>query len=119
MRLDIVRDLFLGPAEDMTSTAPILDPQNPGKLKGGTAFERCGQRAIKESGRCYSLSMTHQRQRALVGPTSSGKFYDKVEEADDGYALNLEIRRKVIEVSLIKNINLTLTHIVRLMLVWQ
>ena len=118
VRLDIVRDLFLGPAKDMTSTAPFPDPKNPGKLKGGTAFERCGQHAVKESGRCYSLSMMHQCQRALVGPTSSGKFYDNVKE-DGKYALNLEIRRRVIEVCLLKIFNLTLTFIVRLMLVWQ
>jgi hypothetical protein len=95
--LDIVRDLFLGPASDMTSKAPVPDPDNPGKLCGGTAFERCGQHAVKESGRCYSLTMTHQRQRALVGPTSSGKFYDNLEDSDE-YSLNLKIRGKVTEV---------------------
>lgn len=94
--LDIARDLFLGPAKDLTSKAPISDPNNPGKLIGGTAFERCGQRAVKESGRCYSLTITHQRQRALVGPTSSGKFYNNLK--DDEYSFNLEIRRKVTEV---------------------
>lgn len=98
VRLDIVRDLFLGEASDITSEAPFPDPNNPGKLKGGTAFERCGQRAVKESGRCYSLTMTHQRQRALVGPTSSGKFYNNLEEGDE-YSLNLKIRGKVTEVS--------------------
>jgi len=41
--------------------------------------------------------MTHQRQRALVGPTSSGKFYDDLENAEE-YSFNLEIRRKVTEV---------------------
>jgi hypothetical protein len=81
----------------MTSKAPIPDHNNPGKLIGGTAFERCGQRAVKESGRCYSLSMTHQRQRALVGPTSSGKFYDDLEDNEE-YSFNLEIRQKVTEV---------------------
>lgn len=81
----------------MTSKAPVPHPINPGKLIGGTAFERCGQRAVKESGRCYSLTMTHQHQRALVGPTSSGKFYDNLEDGDE-YSLNLEIRGKVTEV---------------------
>lgn len=95
VRLDYVRDLFLGPANDMTSKLPVPDPENPGKLLGGTAFERCGQRAVKESGRCYSLTMTHQRQRALVGPTSSVKVYD---EDSEEYSLNLEIRGKVTEV---------------------
>jgi hypothetical protein len=96
LSLGSVRDSFLGSANDMTSNAPVPDP-NTGKLIGGTAFERCGQRAVKESGRCYSLSMTHQRQRALVGPTSSGKFYEDLEETDE-YMFNLEIRGKVTEV---------------------
>lgn len=95
--LDIVRDQFLGPAGDMTSSPPVPDPDNPGKLRGGTAFERCGQHAVKESGRCYSLTMTHQRQRALVGPTASGKFFDNLEDTDE-YSLNLEIRGKVTKV---------------------
>ena len=98
MELEIVRDSFLGPPKELTSNAPVPDPDNPGKLKGGTAFERCGQRAVKESGRCYSLTMTHQRQRALVGPTSSGKFYGNSEETDEDYSLNLEIRGKITEV---------------------
>ena len=98
MELDHVRDLFLGPSEDLTSYAPIPDPMKPGKLIGGTAFERCGQRAVKDSGRCYSLTTTHQRQRALVGPTSSGKFYNNSEEADDDHSLNLVMRGKVTEV---------------------
>ena len=98
LELNVVRDLFLGPAEDMTSNAPISDPSNPRKLIGGTAFERCGQRAVKNTGRCYSLALTHQRQKALVGPTSSGKFYDKDEDADDEYSLNLEIRTRIVEV---------------------
>ena len=94
--LDTARDLFLGPASDMTSKAPIPDPNNPKKLLGGTAFERCHQRPVKDEGRCYSLTMTHQRQRALVGPTSSGKFYDNTDDSD--YSLNLEIRGRVLEV---------------------
>ena len=98
VHLGIVRDLFLGPAKDLTSKAPVPDPLNPGKLIGGTAFERCGQRAVKDSGPCYSLTMTHQCQRALVGPTSSGKFYNDAEDSDDEYSLNLEIRGKVTEV---------------------
>ena len=91
--------MFLGPAKDLTSNAPIPNPSNPRKLIGGTAFERCGQQAVKESGRCYSLTMTHQRPRALVGPTSSGKVYDNSEDPDDDYTLNLKIRGKVTEVS--------------------
>jgi hypothetical protein len=57
--LDVVRDLFLGPAEEMSSSAPVPDPDNPGKFIGGTAFERCGQQSIKGSGCCYSLTVTH------------------------------------------------------------
>jgi hypothetical protein len=97
-KLESVRDLFLGPAKDLTSNAPIPDPARPGKLIGGTAFERCGQRAVKDSGRCYSLTMTHQRQRALVGPTSFGKVYNNTKEADEETYLNLEIRERVTEV---------------------
>ena len=43
--------------------------------------------------------MTHQRPRALVGPTSSRKVYDNSEDPDDDYTLNLKIRGKVTEVS--------------------
>jgi hypothetical protein len=93
--LDVVRDLFLGPAEEISSSSPIADPNNPGHLIGGTAFERCGQIPVKGSGRCYSLTMTHQRQRALVGPTAALKLYD---EDDDAGSLNLEIRGKVTKV---------------------
>ena len=65
-------------------------------LIGGTAFERCGQRPVKGSGRCYSLSMTHQRQRALVGPTALGKYYE-LDDSDE-YNMNLEIRGEVTKV---------------------
>lgn len=96
--LDEVRDLFLGPAEEMTSEKPKADPNNPGYLVGGTAFERCGQQPVKDSGRCYSLSMTHQRQRALVGPTSGGKYFE-LDDDDSNHSLNLQIRQKVTGVS--------------------
>lgn len=88
--LEEVRELFLGPAEEMTSTAP--EPDHLGCLKGGTAFERCGQQPIKRGARCYSLTVTHQRARALVGPAGGGKFYGDLED------LNLEIRGKVTKV---------------------
>ena len=94
--LDAARDHFLGPVSDLTSKAPIPDPDNSKRLLGGTAFERCGQRPVKDGGQCYSLMMTHQRQRALVGPTSSGKFYDNLDNSN--YSFNLEIRGKVLEV---------------------
>jgi hypothetical protein len=93
-----MRDLFLGPSEDMTSEKPREDPDDPGRLVGGTAFERCGQTPVKDSGRCYSLSMTHQRQRALVGPTSGGKYFAYLDD-DDDHSINLEIRNKVTKVS--------------------
>lgn len=94
---DAVRDSLLGPAEDMTSSKPVPDLDNTGRLKGGTAFERCGQRPVKDSGRCYSLTMTHQRSRALVGPTGPGKFYEDLEDTDE-YSINLEMRKKVTKV---------------------
>jgi hypothetical protein len=97
MQSDIVRDLLLGPPEEMSSSSPVVDPSKPGCLVGGTTFERCGQIPVKGSGRCYSLTMTHQRQRALVGPTAAVKQYDNNDE--DG-SLNLEIRRKVTKVRL-------------------
>ena len=93
------RDIFLGPSEKMTPAAPVDDPSNPGHLTGGTAFERCGQRPVKESGRCYSLAMTHQRQRAVVGLTAAGKQYEGV-EGDADRSLNLEIREKITKVNL-------------------
>ena len=99
-QLDVVRDLFLGPPEEMTSTEPKPDPNNPGKLIGGTTFERCGQNPVKGSGRCYSLTMTHQRQRALVGPTAAIKRYEHIED-DDSESLNLEIRGKITRVNTI------------------
>jgi hypothetical protein len=95
--LDEGRDLFLGPPEEMSSSAPIVNPDEPGHLIGGTAFERCGQIPVKESGRCYSLSMSHQRPRAVVGPTAGGKRYEIIDD-DDRSSLNLEIRGKVTKV---------------------
>jgi len=97
-QLDVVRDLFLGPPEEMSSTEPRQDPDNPDCLIGGTAFERCGQNPVKGSGRCYSLTLTHQRQRALVGPTALIKRYNKDEE-DNSESLNLEIRGKITQVN--------------------
>jgi len=81
----------------MTSTEPVADPNKPGSLIGGTAFERCGQHPVKGSGRCYSLTMTHQRQRALAGPTAAIKQYEFLED-DEAGSLNLEIRGKVTKV---------------------
>ena len=110
--LDVVCDLFLGPAKDMTSEAPVPDPDNPDRLIGGTAFERCGQHPVKGSGCCYSLTVMHQHARGLIGPTGAGKFYGEVELTDEAedtdnaddmnvkedYSLNLEIRGKVTKV---------------------
>jgi hypothetical protein len=97
-QLDIVRDLFLGPSEEMSSTESMPDPNKPGCLTGGTAFERCGQNPVNGSGRCYSLTMTHQRQRALVGPTAAIKRYEGFKD-DNSESLNLEIRGKVTQAS--------------------
>jgi hypothetical protein len=97
-QLDDVRDSFLGPPEEMSSTEPRLDPNNPDRLIGGTAFERCGQNPVKGSGRCYSLTMTHQRQRSLVGPTAGIKRYESFQDKKSE-SLNLEIRGKITRVN--------------------
>ena len=77
---------------------PKPDPNNPDLLIGGTAFEHCGQNPVKESGRCYSLTMTHQRQRVLVGPTAAIKQYESFKD-DDSESINLEIRGKITRVN--------------------
>lgn len=86
----------------MSLSEPVADPNKPGRLIGGTAFERCGQIPVKGSGRCYSLTMTHQRQKALVGPTAAVKQYELLED-DDASSLNLEIRGKVTKVRRARN----------------
>jgi hypothetical protein len=58
-----------------------------------TYFETLGQTSIKSS-RCYSVSMTHQRPRALVGPTAGGKVY----EDDERLMKNTQLRKRIIEV---------------------
>ena len=58
-----------------------------------TYFETLGQNSIKSS-RCYSVSMTHQRPRALVGPTAGGKVY----EDDQRLMKNTLLRKRIIEV---------------------
>lgn len=95
---NIARDLFLGLPEEMSSAEPKPDPNNPDRLIGGTAFERCGQKPVKGSGRCYSLTMTHQRPRALVGPTAANKRYEGLKD-NDSEALNLEIQTKITRVN--------------------
>ena len=95
--LDVARNLFLGPPEEMSLSEPVADPNEPGRLIGGTVFERCGQNLVKGSGQCYSLTMTHQRQCALVGPTAGLKEYEIIEDDDLG-SLNLEIREAVTKV---------------------
>ena len=91
-QLDIVWDLFLRPPEDMSSSSPVSDPNKPGQLIGGTTFERWGQIPVKGFGRCYFLTMTHQRQQALVSSTAALKQYN---EENNG---NLEIQGKVTKV---------------------
>jgi len=92
--MDIVQDLFLGPPEEMILSEPIADPNKPGCLTRGTAFKQCGQHPVKGSGCCYSLMMTHQHQRTLVGPTVALKQieYATNDDDDDVFgSLNLEI----------------------------
>jgi len=93
--MDVVWDLFLGPPEELTLLEPVADLNKPRCLTGGTAFERCGQYPVKGSGRCYSLTMTHQRQRALVGPTAALKQIEYAADNNDDDdvfgSLNLEI----------------------------
>jgi len=104
---------------------PVADPNKPGCLTGGTAFERCGQHPVKGSGRCYSLTMTHQCQRALVGPTAALKQIEYAADDDDDDdvfgSLNLEIRGKVVKVSKVQLVpdSLKTKFNTRLMLVWR
>jgi len=123
--MDIIRDLFLGPPEELMLSEPVADPNKPGCLTGGTAFERCGQHPVKGSGRCYSLTMMHQHQRALVGPTVALKQIEYAADDNDDDdvfgSLNLEIRGKVIKVSKAQLVpdSLKTKFNTRLMLVWQ
>lgn len=39
-QLDTVRNLFLGPAEEMSLSSSVEDPDNPGCLLEGKAFEK-------------------------------------------------------------------------------
>lgn len=73
----------------------IADPMSNdnGKTQfAPTYFETLGQNSIKSS-RCYSLTMTHQRPRGIVGPTAGGKVYE-----DEGLMENIELRKRIIEV---------------------
>ena len=81
----------------MSLSSPVIDPNELEHLIGGTAFERCGQIPVKDSRWCYSLTMTHQCPRALVGSTAALKEYKLLEDDDVG-SLNLEIRGKVTKV---------------------
>jgi hypothetical protein len=58
-----------------------------------TYFETLGQTSIKSS-RCYSVSMTHQRPRGLVGPTAGGKVYKE----DELLTKNIQLRKRIVEV---------------------
>lgn len=83
------RDTILGQPEEMTPDRP---QKVDGELKGGIYFERLGQEGVKDT-RCYSLSLTHQSPRGIVGPTAGGKVYDR------GMTENEEIRKKTVKVS--------------------
>jgi hypothetical protein len=71
-KLSTARDKMLGPESEMTLDEPTT---KNGKMVGGTYFERLGQIGVKNT-RCYSLSLTHQHPRGVVGPTAAGKVYD-------------------------------------------
>ena len=104
--------ILIWPKQPAEAEAPAPDLDNPDCLTRGTAFEWCGQRPVKDSAHCYSLTVTHQRAWGLVRPMGAGKFYSGVElmdEADDtdntnnmndkeDYSLNLEIWGKVTKV---------------------
>ena len=83
------RDALLGPQEFMTSSKPI---NVNGELCGGTHFERLGPIGIKNS-RCFSLTLTHQHPRGVVGPNAGGKVYNG-ELNEHGI-----IRKRIISVS--------------------
>jgi hypothetical protein len=82
------RDSLLGPQELMTTSKPIKIAD---ELCGGTFFERLGQKGVKDS-RCYSLSLTHQYPRGVVGPAAGGKVYNG-ELSEHGM-----IRKKIVSV---------------------
>ncbi len=85
----------------MTVDAPsIID----GTLRGGTHFERLGQRGVKDT-RCYSLSLTHQTQRGIVGPTAGGKVYNGVPTENE------RLRKQIIEVSKLSGSSITSLNI--------
>lgn len=75
-RLENFRDAYLGPEDQMGHGPPTLDTDQ--HLVGGTHFERLGQKGVKDSARCFSMTQTHQHARNLVGPTAGGKVYNHV-----------------------------------------
>jgi hypothetical protein len=72
----------------MTKGLPTQDEN--GNVVGSTLFERLGQKGVKDT-RCYSLSITHQVPRGLVGPTAGAKIYPK--ERDE----NQKIRQMLVD----------------------
>ena len=70
-----------------------LDPPQKvnGELVGGIYFERLGQEGVKGT-RCYSMTLSHQSQRGIVGPTAGGKVYDR------GMTDNERIRQNTVQV---------------------
>jgi len=124
-QMDVIWDLFLGPPEEMTLSEPIADPNKLGCLIRGTAFEWCGQHLVKGSGCCYSLTIMHQCQHALVGPTAALKQIEYAINDDDDddvfSSLNLEIWGKVVKVSKVQLVpdSLKTKFNTRLMLIWQ
>ena len=67
------------PPEKMSSSLLFANPNKPGHLIGGTAFEWCNHIPIKRSGWCFSLTMTHKHQKALIGPHHIPSIYQENE----------------------------------------
>lgn len=85
-----LRNDILGNKKDMTLDRPHVEAD--GKPRGGIHFERLGQKGVKDTW-CYSLSLTHQSQRGIVGPAAGGKIYG------DGMTENEKMRKRITEVS--------------------
>ncbi|TFK59530.1 hypothetical protein BDN72DRAFT_780589, partial [Pluteus cervinus] len=76
---------FLGPEDMRTLDEPRKNAS--GHLVGGTHFERQGQIGVKGT-RCYSATLTHRHQQAMVGPAAGGKIVEK-----DQLTENCKLRR--------------------------
>ena len=86
-----LRNDFMGQKNAM-SDHPGMSNNGGKSYFAPTLFETLGQNSVKAN-RCYSVGMTHQHPRALVGPTAGGKVY-KDSEMDE----NTMLRKRVLEV---------------------